>query len=437
MELESRLSLTALLRHLAQSATKMPKKGEPEFDPTIISLWFGDELAARFWSALNEIRLELVPRYARDRELLPAFWDELVCEVAANPQGFLEQPETLDNLINQFAAHWKKPLSEFEVIYSIDHLAIGQEPITLLGVEFFAPADDALAERAIPEGVANRWSKDGRTRTLAAAKVEAAAIEMAFDAGMEQVVNAITLMKVAALRGLAKRTPTDELLQWKLSGWYHARPANTGAPSGTRLWGVGRQFGPLVDDLGNPIRQGIDGLKLELLNDLPEKVQERVLRSLYWIAHSTTHEADDHKLVDLCTALEILLLPEAQGVRNKGAVIALRYNLLGGHLNPCAVKWMYDRRNDVIHGNPLPVVETRDTWDLRCVCYAVVQLIVRASTNLSDKATLQDVIDTVETEKRLETFIERVEKGIYEGSLLPQLRKEARRKVRQLRNPGK
>ena len=174
-----------------------------------------------------------------------------------------------------------------------------------------------------------------------------------------------------------------------------------------------------------------------MLNDLPEEVRDRVFRSLYWIAHSTTHEANDHKLVDLCTALEILLLPEAQGVRNKGAVIALRYNLLGGNLNPSAVKWMYDRRNDIIHGNPLPMVVPRDTGELRSVCYTVVQLIVRASTNLSDKSMLQDVIDTVETEQRLETFIERVEKGIYEGSLLPQLRKEARRKLKQLRNSGK
>ena len=437
MKLESRVSLTALLRHLAQSGTRMPKKGEPEFNPTLISLWFGDELAAKFRSALNEIRLELVPRYTSDRDLLPAFWDELICEVAANPQEFLEQPETLDHLVNAFGDYWKKPLSEFEVIYSIDHLAVGQEPITLLGVEFFAPTDDALAERAIPETVANLRGKDGRTRTLAATKVQAAAINIAFDAGMEQVVNAITLMKTAALRGVVSRTLTDELLQWNLSGWHLARPTTKGAPSDPMLWGFNRQFGPLVDDLGDSIRRGIDGLNLELLNDLPGKVCERVLRSLYWIAHSATHEADDHKLVDLCTALEILLLPEGQRVSSKGTVIALRYNLLGGDLNPSAVKWMYDRRNDVIHGNPLPVVGPQDTWDLRLVCYAVVRLIVRTSTDLSDKSTLQDVIATVETEQRLATFIERVEKGIYEGSLLPQLDEEARRRLRKLRNSGK
>ena len=158
--------------------------------------------------------------------------------------------------------------------------------------------------------------------------MDAAEIDIAFEAGRDQVVDAITLMKASALRGLAGRTPTDELLQWKLSGWYLARQVTLEDPPGTRLWGFHRQFGPLVDDLGNYIRQGIDGLNLELLRDLPENIRERVLRAMYWIAHSATHEADDHKFVALCTALEILLLPEGQRVTGKGTVIALRYNLL-------------------------------------------------------------------------------------------------------------
>ena len=436
MKLDSRVSLAALLRHLAESAPRMPIMGEPEFNPAIISLWFGRELATKFWSALNEIRIELVPRYARDTDLLNAFWDELICEVTANPQRFLEWPEALDDLINHFSDCWKRPLSDFEVIYSVHHLAVGQQPISLFGVELFAPTDNALAERAIPKSEVAMWSKDARTQTLVMARVAAATIDIAFDAGRDQVVNAITLMKAAALRGVANRTLTDELLQWKLSGWYLARPATAGQQSGTRTWGFHRQFGPLVDDIGDHVRLGIERLKLELIQDLPEKVRSRVLQSIYWIAHSTTHEADDHKLVDLCTALEILLLPEGHRIMNKGTVIALRYNLLGGDMNPSAVKWMYDRRNDVIHGSPLPVVGPRDTWDLRWICYAVVQSIVRASIELPDKPTLQDVIDTVETEERLTNVIERADKGIYEGLLLPQLVKEAQSRLRRLRSPG-
>ena len=79
----------------------------------------------------------------------------------------------------------------------------------------------------------------------------------------------------------------------------------------------------------------------------------------------------------------------------------MRYNLLGGDLNPPAVKWMYDRRNDVIHDSRLPLVGPQDTWHLRLVCYAVVQAIVRTSADLPDKLTLEDVIGTVETEDRL------------------------------------
>ena len=366
-------------------------------------------------------------------DVLNAFWDELVCEVSANAQMYLEQPEALDDLIDRFGNCWKKPLCEFEVIYSIDHLAVGREPVTLLGVEFFAPTDEALAQRDIPESVVARWNKSGWTHTLAVVRASAATIDIAFEAGRDQVVDAIALMKVSALRGLVGRTATDELLQWKLSGWYLARQIGLGAPPVTRLCGFDRQFGPLVDDLGNHIRQGVDGLRLEQLTDLPKNVRERILRAVYWIGHSATHETDDHKFVDLCTALEVLLLPEGQKVRRKGTVIALRYNLLGGDLNPSAVKWMYDRRNDVIHGSQLPLVGPRDTWHLRQVCYTAVRVIVGTSADLPGKLTLEDVIRTVETEDRLTAFIERTEKGIYEGSLLPQLLKEAQNRLEDLR----
>ena len=160
MELDSKASLSVLLRHLAESAPRMPKKGEPEFDLTLISFWFGKDLAAKFWAALNEIRSELAPHHARDTDLLNAFWDELVCEVTANSQMYLERPEVLDELIDRFGHCWKKPLSEFEVVYSIDYLAVGQEAITLLGVEFFAPTDEALAQRAIPSRLLkNYWGR--------------------------------------------------------------------------------------------------------------------------------------------------------------------------------------------------------------------------------------------------------------------------------------
>ena len=437
MKLDCRVSLVAFLNHLAESAPRMLEKEEPEFDFTPLSFWLGKDLAAELLSALNNIRLELVPKYAEDIYLVNAFWNELVCEVAANPQVYRERPEVMDDLIDQFGDIWKKPLSEFEVIYSINYLAVGQEPIILLGVEFFAPTDEALAERAIPKAEVDRWGKGKGTLTLAVATVEATTTEIAFEAGREQVVDAISLIKVSALQGLAGKTLDDELLQWRLSGYYLVRPVTAEKPSEWTLRGFHRQFSPLVTELGNYIQQGIEWLNLELLNDLPEDIRIRILRSIYWIAHSATHEADDHKFVDLFTALEILLLPDEGIVRNKGAVIALRYNLLGGYLNPSAMKRMYNRRNDVIHGNPLPVVGPQDTWRLRLECYTTVRLIVRASSSQPEVSTLRGLMTTLETEERLTTFIERAEKGIYEGSLLPDLVKEARNKLKKLKRVAK
>ena len=438
MELSSNVSVINLLHHLAEFAPTTLEKGNPQFDFTLLSFWLGPELAAELLSVLNEVRQELVPQHAEDRDVLNAYWDELVCEVVANPNIHLEGPNGLDDLINKFGDSWKKPLFEFEVIYGIDDLAIGAEPIALFGVEFFAPTDEALSQRDISKASKDevmRWSKEEGVLTLAVVRVEAASRTIAFEAGRDQVVNAVTLLKVSALRGLAGRTPTDELLQWQLSGNYLVKPVTSWEPSAQTLWGYRRQFGPLVAELGGYIRQGIELLKLDLLSDLPEDIHERILRSMYWIAHSATHEADDHKLVDLCTALEILLIPEGSFVRSKGNVIALRYNLLGGDLNPSAVRWMYNRRNDVVHGSrPLPVVGPQHTWHLRLVCYTTVGQIVDVSAQRPGLFTLQDLISTVETKENLTTFVERARMGIYEGPFLEHLVREAQDKLNRL-NP--
>ena len=432
MELNSRASMVSFLNHLAEFAPTALKKGQPQFDFTLLSYWLNPGLADELLSVLNEIRQELVPQHAEDRDLVNAFWDDLVCEVVANPEITLAGPNGLFDLVDKFGDCWKKPLSEFEVIYGIDYLAVGQEPITLLGVEFFAPTEEALSQRDISKDEVAKWSDEEGTHTLAVINVEAASITIAYEAGMDQVVNAVTLLKAAALRGLAGKTPSDELLQWKLSGDYLVRPVTAGEAPSKILVGHYRQFGPLVDELGSYIRQGIEGLRLDLISDIPENIRERILRSIYWIAHSAAHEADDHKFVDLCTALEILLLPEERLVSRKGNVIALRYNLLGGDLNPSAVKWMYDRRNDVVHGSPLPVVGPQDTWQLRLVCYTTVGRIVQTSAQRPDKSTLDDLISTVETKEKLTIFVERAGMGIYQDPLLSYLVKEAEEKLKQV-----
>lgn len=213
-----------------------------------------------------------------------------------------------------------------------------------------------------------------------------------------------------------------------MSKHYCVRPAGTTdvVVSG---WGFEGQIGPFVVDLGDDILYGSDELNLNRISAMPADICDRIIRSLYWVSYSTSHQADDHKIVDLCTALEILLLPEGRRARNKGALIALRFYLLGGDLNPGAVKWMYDRRNDVIHGNSLPVVGPRATWTLCGVCYTSVKLVIRAATAHEHAVTLGELIYTIETIERLERFLMLNDYGVYKNRLAPAVMAEARRRL--------
>lgn len=429
MKLDSADTLDKLVTHLAATAPAMLKKGKPELSFTTLSDWLGKELALQLLLGLNAIRLELVPNYADDMLLVNAFWNELVCEVTYNNQIYYKDSQATSDLIREFGNRWKKPLSEFEVIYSLAYLNIGESPITLHGVEFLPPNIETVTGREIPKLASCR--EEIKNLSWARVRVRASSGTTAYETGKEQVVNALNLLKTSALQGLAGKMLPDSLFQWKLSGHYLIKLLSGNATL-DHDYGYRHPFGPAVIEMGHYIRDGIEGLGLELLPDLPRDVHDRIVRSMHWIARSTSHEDEDYKIVDLCTALEILLIPEGRKVGNKSAAIALRYMLLGGTINPCAVKWLYDRRNDVLHGNRLPVVAQIDIWHLRLVCYTTIDLIVQTSAKLLSTSTLRDLIATVETVGGLNKFFKLVEMGVYDGPLLPPIVNEAKKRLKEL-----
>ena len=383
---------------------------------------------------LNRLRVELVPNYAEDMPLHLAFWDELICEVSDEPESYLADPRALDTLVEEFGDRWKKPLSESEVVCFVEYLSVGAESVEVRGVEFSSASQEILAASALPKGQIPKLLKDNVYFTLAMTKVEASSSATAAEAAREKVVEALSLLRASALRGRSGNAVVDELLQWELSGHCFVRPL---APGGSCdwVWNFRRPFGPLVIDLGKVIREGYQQLRLERLDDLPDDIRQRVQRSLHWIAHSASHSSDDHRQVDFMTAMEILLLPEDR-IGNKGATIALRYCLIGGSLNPPAVKRMYDLRNEVVHGGQLPVVAQLDVWHTRLTCCEAVALIVDAAVARPQVSTLSELFGAVETEDSLRQFIKRSEQGTYEGTSLPQIVDEAKRRLRNIAHTG-
>ena len=218
----------------------------------------------------------------------------------------------------------------------------------------------------------------------------------------------------------------DEFSQAQLTGRYIALDES----SPRQVWSGGwsRPFGPTVVDLGTKIAVGAETLGIANIDNLPEEIKDRVIRAFYWIAHSTSHATDDHRLVDLCTALEGLLLPD--NPYSKAAFVALRYYLLGGTLNPPAVSMLYTLRNHVIHGNPIPWVGPDDVFQLRLVCFFVVRAVIARTHKRPGITSLIDLLEQTATVEHLNDFVEHCDRGIYEGSLLPAIRKAAMQELK-------
>ena len=108
------------------------------------------------------------------------------------------------------------------------------------------------------------------------------------------------------------------------------------------------------------------------------------------------------------------MLPN-ESARARGDLIALRYNLIGGDLNPAGIRGFYRLRNDIVHGSALREVGVLDTWHLRLECYTVLSRILALAKQNRE----------VETTKKLQEFIHRCDIEIYRGTGIGKIRRVA------------
>ena len=186
-----------------------------------------------------------------------------------------------------------------------------------------------------------------------------------------------------------------------------------------------------MTNLSETVTSGLDALPVaDLLGSaLPRDIRERLLRAVMWISHRVTHEGHDHKIVDLCTALEVMLLPNYRG-GGKGDLIAVRYYLLGGHLNPTAIRGFYSLRSSVVHGAEVDIVGALDTWNLRSESYTVLNRLIQRAKRNPDVTTLEGLVAATESPEQLTELIERCGKGIYEGTGIRAIRKAAESRLK-------
>jgi hypothetical protein len=419
--------LRAGIRYQGDSLAKYlgSQSQAPIWDITLVR---NPEIREKFWQAMVELQKELVPHHIGMQVLHGKLWG-LFREVVLNKAAF-QSGANLQNKIDDFSKEVKKPLMAFDVIYEIKNFDIGDKNFNLGDVEIFKLTSDHLrglvfSEEAssVQTSMVNEWVG----RSVAMVEVNAADTDGANILGNIEVNNALNVLRLAVRKEFISRS-SDSLFLWALGDSIVIPKIK---PRKGVLFSLfdNREFYPFKADLGNMIVKLLEDKSIWrfiLGAKLPEDINIRIRRAIEWISHSITVSNLDYKLVNLCTALEILLLPDHQNGR-KGEPIALRQVLVGRNVycNPTAILYLYEKRCSIIHGGYFGITSFSDYRYLLACCFLVLEGIVRLSQKNPHIHNLRELLGIAENRETLEKFIEHCKLGIHEGKGINKIKKVA------------
>ncbi|MFC2028244.1 hypothetical protein ACFLU3_06110, partial [Chloroflexota bacterium] len=354
--------LNAAMQHSDQKYLRAVIESESQYPyPRLYLLFFADKkMREKYIKALTGLHDELVPNYISVEKLMENLWT-LFKETVLNRQVYTSNSNALKNLIDNFSSSVKQPLKDYEVIYQVENLEVGDSHIKIGKVDVFKPAPDYLSESVFTEkdtpqkkALVDEWSK----RTVAKVTVSVSDIDRGYESGLPIAQEALNIIKLAAVKPRIWRLH-DEMFLWRL-GQYITVPKDKNSEG--VLWSVTSPRNPLIPlviPLGDDISKALssEGTWQYIIDGaLPKDINVRVVKALEWISHAVGSDSLDYRLVDLCTALEILLLPNhKEGA--KGELIALRQVLLGGasYFSPDSLLHLYEKRNDIVHQGALEI----------------------------------------------------------------------------------
>jgi len=402
--------------------------------PVILSNLLGEPLAERYFRALGEMSRELVPQHVGQSELNDALW-ALFREIAANSASY-HLSGRLKNRLDKFTQDVKRPLHPFEVAYSIGDLDLGGEVFSIGTVRFFTMDDNQATLWGLTEDnpAASHARPHWMHHAVATVEVQAADDRRALEAGLAQVTSSMDLLRFAGVIGVLSAFD-DRLFLWRLDGHSITRQIPANQPSTTYHWEHG--FKPFITEMGSHIKKGLD-LELSSLQaiangELPDEISRHLERAINWISSSITRERLDDKIVDLCTALEVLLLP-GNRVKRKGHEIALRHSLIGGYWNPVGISALYDLRSVIVHGSVLNVSQHLDYWNLLVICFITLDELINLAKRNPAVQNLEDLVGIVETQDNLKRVINLLDTGLFmKGKKAREIKSLARKRLKELK----
>jgi hypothetical protein len=400
--------------------------------PVILSNLLGEQLAEMYCRALGEMSRELVPQHMGQSELNDALW-ALFREVAANSASY-HPSGRFRNRLYKFTQDVKRPLYPFEVAYSIGNLDLGGEAFSIGTVRFFTMDDNQATLWGLTEDnpYASRARPHWVHHPVAAVEVQAADDRRALETGLAQVTSSIDLLRFAGVRGVSAFD--DRLFLWRLNGRAITQRMTPNQPFITYHWEHG--FRAFITEMGSHIKKGLDPevstLQAIANGELPDEISRHLQRAINWISSSITNERLDDKVVDLCTALEVLLLPDYTGGR-KGHVIALRHRLIGGDWNPIGILALYDLRSKIVHGSVLDVSQYLDYRHLLLICFITIDNLVNLAKRNPAVHNLKDLVGVVETPDNLKRVINLLDTSmIIKGKKAREIKSLAKKRLKEL-----
>jgi hypothetical protein len=391
--------------------------------------WFGnDEVTKKFWQVLIELQSELVPQYISYSELYTIFWN-LFKEVVINREQF-QSRRKLEQRIDNFATIVKKPLTEFDVMYEIKNLDIGSKDFTAGNVdilkinqEFFD--DYPIKKHEIFGKLLDTWEG----KIVAKVAIKAAEAQGANMLGRIEIDRALNVLLMGVRKEYIGRS-SDSLFLWEV-GPSLILPKTVSDKGYTfSIFGNMENY-PFIADIGDIFTKIIDEKSIwtQVLNaKLPKDIQMRLEMAIEWVSLAIKEYSNDHKLIHLCTALEVLLLPE-HTTGTKGEFIALRQALVGQNIfqAPTSILRLYEKRGDIIHGGKLNITLYEEYVHLLDCCLRVITKLIYLSKEFPDANTLKELLGKVENRETLEKFIKHCEWGMIKGKKINDIKKVAAR----------
>lgn len=372
----------------------------------ILSNLLGERLAERYLRALGEMSRELVPRHVGQPELNEALW-ALFRDVAANSSSY-RLSGRLRNRLKQFTQDVKRPLYLFEVAYSISNLDLGGQVFYIGPVRFFTMDDNEATMWGLTEDIAGAKYRRAHWMHHAAASVEVQAADgsRAFETSLAKVTSSMDLLRLAGVRDVISAFD-DRLFLWRLNKGSITRQIEPNQQSIIYHWRTG--FSSVITEMGSHIKKGLDpelsSLQAIANGELPDEISRHLERAINWISSSITRERLDDKIVDLCTALETLLLPDYRRRPQKGHMIALRHRLIGGDWSPIGILALYELRSEIVHGSVLNVSHYLDYWHLLLICFVTLDRLVKLAKRNPAVQNLKDLVGIVENQDNFEHVI--------------------------------